>query len=692
MISGGDVMSEVKKEIEKFREEIRQNDYRYYVLGEPTISDFEYDLLMAKLIQLEKRHPKLVTPDSPTQRVGGEPTKAFPTVIHDVPMLSLGNTYTQEELYEFEKRLQNALPGEAFAYVSELKFDGIAVSLTYRNGRLVRGATRGDGERGDDITNNLKTIRSIPLRLFKKDGLPGNVEIRGEVYMTKAGFKKLNKRQEKSEQKIFVNPRNATAGTLKQQDPRIVANRPLEFSAYYLRIIGRRRGQPIETHFDSLHLMRELGLPVSRSGALCRSMWEVIDFCNTWEEKRDDLPFEIDGVVLKVDSMRQQLVLGATAKSPRWAIAYKFKAKQGTSLLKEIHLQVGRTGTVTPVAVLESVFLAGSTISRATLHNEDEIRRKDIRPGDTVLIEKGGDVIPKVVQVILDKRPPESKPYKMPKSCPVCQSTLVRVEGEAALRCENIACPAQVHRRIEHFASRGAMDIEGLGEALVQQLVESRLLADYGDIYYLKRSDLVDLERMGDKSADNLLDAITKSKKQPLDRVIFALGIRFVGSGVASLLADHFGSIESLREASFEALDGVEGIGPTIAESVIQFFKQKHHLTVLKKLEKAGIRMAEERVKRKGGIFQDKVFVLTGALSRFTRDGATELVESEGGKVSSSVSRNTDFVLVGENPGSKYRKALDLDVEIIDQDTFVRMMEKAKKRRYPGDSQLKIEI
>lgn len=687
-------MSSVEKEIEALRKEIREHDYRYYVLNEPTISDYEYDQLMTKLTQLERKHPKLVTPESPTQRVGGEPTKEFPTVIHGVPMLSLGNTYTQDELYEFEKRLQNFLPGERFEYVTELKFDGIAVSLIYREGLIVQGATRGDGERGDTITGNLKTIRSIPLKLFTKDGLPGDIEVRGEVFMTKAGFKKLNRQKEKLGEKTFANPRNATAGTLKQQDPRIVARRPLEFSAYTLRIMGEEgmEGYGIGTHFDSLHLLRELGFPVSRHSALCKSMWEVIDFCSLWEEKRDKVPYEIDGVVVKVNSLGQQRALGATAKSPRWAIAYKFKAKQATTLLGKIHLQVGRTGTVTPVAVLEPVFLAGSNISRATLHNEDEIRRKDIREGDTVLIEKGGDVIPKVVQVIEEKRPSDSKPFRVPKKCPVCGNPLTRMEGEAAIRCENIACPAQVHRRIEHFASRGAMDIEGLGVALVHQLVENRFISDYGDLFSLKKSDLVDLERMGEKSAQNLLDAIERSRTQSLDRVIFALGIRYVGSGAATLLADRFGSIDLLRETSLERLERVEGIGPTIAESVIQFFRQKKNLGVIEKLRSAGVRMEEERAIRKGGIFEGKLFVLTGALSRFTREGATSLIESEGGHVSSSVSRNTDYVLVGENPGSKYRKALDLGVDIIDEDTFVGMVEKAKRKHYPEDSQMGIEI
>jgi len=687
-------MSDFKQEIEKLREEIRQHNYCYYVLNDPAISDYEYDQLLKKLIQLEIVHPELVTPDSPTQRVGGEPTKAFQTVTHDVPMLSLGNTYSQEELSDFEKRLNNFLPEASFEFVTELKFDGIAVSLLYRDGQLVRGATRGDGEKGDDITSNLKTIRSIPLRLFKKKDLPVNIEVRGEVYMPKSGFEKMNREQVEKEEKTFANPRNATAGTLKLQDPKSVAKRPLLFSAYHLRVLetSTKKGKSIGTHLDNLHLLRELGFPVSRHTALCRSMWEVTDFCNEWEEKRETLPFEIDGVVIKVNSLSQQEQLGTTAKTPRWAIAYKFKAKQATTLLKEIHLQVGRTGTVTPVAVLDPVFLAGSTISRATLHNEDEIRRKDIREGDTVLIEKGGDVIPKVVQVILEKRPGKSRPYKMPKVCPVCHNHLIRVEGEAAVRCENIACPAQVHRRIEHFASRGAMDIDGLGEALVLQLVEQHLVTDYGDLYFLKKTDLIDLERMGEKSAQNLLDAIDASKQRSLDRIIFALGIRFVGANVATILADHFGSLDSLMKAEFETLDSVEGIGATIADSIIQFFKQKNNLKVIEKLKRAGVRMQEERVKREGGIFSDKTFVLTGALSRFTRQGATELIESEGGKVVASVSAKTDYVLVGDNPGSKYRKALDLHVEIIDQDTFVSMLEKAKKKRFPESDQLGMEI
>ncbi len=676
--------------IEALRREIREHDYRYYVLGEPSISDFEYDQLYKKLEAMEKEHPELVTADSPTQRVGGQPASFFPVVHHDVPMLSLSNTYTEEELRDFEKRIANLLPGEKIAYVAELKFDGIAVSLLYRDGFLVRGVTRGDGESGDEITANIKTVRSIPLRLFRQPELPDSLEVRGEVFMPKAGFIKLNKRQEEAGEKLFANPRNATAGTLKLQDPKMVSRRPLDFSAYYLRVPGEGFEAPA-THYENMQMLRKLGFPVNRSIRLCSTINEVIDFCADWEVRRDEVPYEIDGVVIKVNSLLQQEHLGTTAKSPRWAIAFKFRAKQATTRLNAIHLQVGRTGTVTPVAVLEPVFLAGSTISRATLHNEDEIRRKDIREKDTVLLEKGGDVIPKIVQVILEKRPGDSKPFVMPERCPVCQSRLIRIEGEAAVRCENMACPAQIHRRIAHFASRTAMDIDGLGEVLIHQLIASRLLSDAGDIYSLKKEDLAGLERMGEKSAQNLVNAIGSSKKRPLDRVIFALGIRFVGSAAAAVLADTYGSIEALRRAGFEDLTGVEGIGPTIAQSILHFFGEEGNLRVLEKLKSAGVRLEEKRTK-KGGIFEGTIFVLTGSLSRFTREGATLLIESEGGAVTESVSRKTDYVLVGSEPGAKYRKALDLGVSVIDEDTFLKMMEKAKKRKYPGDSQLGMEI
>jgi len=688
-------MSDVKKKIEDLRKELRFHEYRYYVLGDPVISDYEYDRMMEELIALEKENPELITEDSPTQRVGGEPTKEFPPVIHQIPMLSLANTYTQEELFEFDGRIKKLLPGEKIEYVTELKFDGIAVSLIYRNGLFVQGATRGDGNRGDDITQNLRTIKSIPLKLFDKPGYPKNIEVRGEVFMSKKGFASLNRSQEKAGDKIFANPRNATAGSLKLQDPSLTAKRPLEFSAYFLHVFNReeiKADLDLSTHRSHLNLLRELGLPVSRYAVLRRSINDVVDFCNMWEEKRDSLPFEIDGIVVKVNSIDQQKRIGSTAKSPRWAIAYKFKARQATTKLLDIHLQVGRTGVVTPVAVLEPVQLAGSTISRATLHNEDEIIRKDIRIGDTVLIEKGGDVIPKIVKVISEKRPSGSKPFRIPDTCPVCHGPLVRIEGEARVQCENVSCPAQVHRRIEHFASRSAMDIDGFGDALVEQLVNKGVIRDYGDIYFLKKEDLANLERMGQKSAENILNSIEQSKKRPLSRVIFGLGIRYVGSGVASILADHFGSIDKIKKADLEELTNIEGIGSVIAESIKNFFNQENNLKVIEKLRKAGVVMEQEIKDKKKGIFAGKIFVLTGALSRFTRDGAAELIESEGGEVKSGVSRNTDYILVGQNPGSKYRKALDLGIEVMDENTFVSILEKAKKKKFPDTNQLEIEL
>ncbi|MCD6116018.1 NAD-dependent DNA ligase LigA [bacterium] len=688
-------MSDARDEIEKLRKDIRFHEYRYYVLGDPVISDYEYDRLMEKLISLEKENPDLVTPDSPSQRVGGEPTKEFPGIIHQAPMLSLANTYTQEELNEFDDRVRKLLAGEKYEYVAEHKFDGIAVSLIYRDGVFIQGATRGDGKRGDDITANLRTVKSIPLKLFVKPGFPGNIEVRGEVFMPRKGFLLLNREQEKRGEKLFANPRNATAGSLKLQDPRSAAKRPLEFSAYYLRIINPGEVSAeidISTHKARLHLLRDLGLPVSRHAVLRKSITDVIDFCNEWEDKRDSLPFEIDGIVVKVNSIDQQKKLGSTAKSPRWAIAYKFKARQATTKLMDIHLQVGRTGVVTPVAVLKPVLLAGSTISRATLHNEDEIERKDIRIGDTVLIEKGGDVIPKIVKVIYETRSSDAVPFKMPDRCPVCSGPLVRIEGEARVQCENVSCPAQVQRRIEHFASRGAMNIEGLGGALIELLTDKGLVKDYGDLYFLKKGDVASLERMGDKSAENLLLNIEQSKKRPLDRVIFALGIRYVGTRAAAVLADNFGSIDNLKKTEIEKLTEIEGVGPVMAESIVTFFNQDANIAVLDKLSRAGVVMEEERDIKKKGVFAGKIFVLTGALSRFTRDGAAELITSEGGDVKSSVSTKTDFILVGQNPGSKYSKALDIGVEIMDEDTFVKIIEKAKKKILPKGNQLEMEI
>lgn len=687
-------MSGIDDQIKKLRTKIQEHDYKYYVLNEPVISDYEYDMLMEKLIRIEKQHPELVTFDSPSQRVGGEPVKGFLTVKHELPMLSLSNTYTKEELYEFENRLHNAEKNEKFEYVAELKFDGIAISLIYQDGLLIQGVTRGNGFEGNNITSNIKTIPSIPLKLFKDDDLPENIEVRGEIYIPKKSFEKLNRIRQKNGDKIFANPRNAAAGSLKNQDPRIVAKRPLYFTAYFLRLHrgSDRTDFDISTHFDSMHLLRKLGFPVSRHISLLQTMWDVIERCDYWEEHRNNVDYGIDGMVIKVNSLSQQQILGTTAKSPRWAIAYKFKAKEATTLLKKIHIQVGRTGVITPVAVLEPVFLDGSTISRATLHNRDEILRKDIREGDTVIIEKGGDVIPKIVKVVKKKRTDNSKKFIMPEICPICQNNLVQIQGEVDIRCENLSCPAQIYGRIKHFASRNGMDIEGLGDAVIHQLVENRIVSDYGDLYSLKEEDVLSLERMGEKSVRNLLNSINNSKKRSLDRLFFALGIRFIGKNSAKILADYFGSLDRLVATTQDELLAVEGIGPKNADSIMKFFQNNNNKKIVEKLRSKGIKMEENRTIGRGGVFRNKKIVLTGSFTRFTRSGAVELIETEGGKISSSVSRKTDLVLVGENSGSKYTKALDLGIKIIDEDTFIRILEKAKDINFSDASQLKIEL
>jgi DNA ligase (NAD+) len=658
--------------VEELRRQIREHDYRYYVLAEPIISDFEYDMLMRELIELERQYPELVTPDSPTQRVGGAPTKEFPTVTHPVPMLSLNNAFTIEEIRDFDRRVAELLEGEKYRYVAELKFDGVAVRLKYENGILVLGATRGDGVQGDDITNNIKTIRSIPLRLINPDEKFLNIEVRGEVYMNKVDFEKLNEERERLGEKIFANPRNATAGTLKLQDPKLVAQRPLRFFAYYLMA----EGVELESHYENLQILKQLGFPVCEHVKLCESIDEVIEFWRYWEERRDELPYEIDGIVVKVDSIRQQEILGAIAKSPRWAIAFKFTPRQAQTKLLGITLQVGRVGTITPVAELQPVPLGGVIITRATLHNEDYIKEKDIRVGDTVIVERSGEVIPKIVGVVLEKRPPDAVPFVFPKNCPVCGGPIERPAGEANYYCENPECPAQVRARIEHFASRGAMDIEGLGEAIVDKLVTLGFLKNYADIYDLHKhkAKLVRIEGFGEKSVQNLLNSIENSKKQPFHRVLYALGIRYVGSETAKLLADAFGSIDKLMNASVEQISSVYGIGPRIAESVYKFFHDERNLELIKRLKEAGLNFEvkpEEKAKKK---LAGKTFVFTGTLKNFTREEAKEKVEELGGKVSNSVSRKTDYVIVGENPGSKYDKARQLGVKIITEEEFLELI------------------
>lgn len=663
----------VANRIEKLRNEIREHDYRYYVLAEPTISDAEYDGLMHQLIELETAYPDLLTLDSPSQRVSGQPTKEFPTVTHRTPMLSLSNVYGEEELVDFDRRVRTLLGTQPYRYVCELKFDGVAVSLRYENGILTRGATRGDGIQGDDVTNNLKTVRSIPLRLRPKEKSLRNIEVRGEVFMRKKDFERMNRERERAEEKLFVNPRNAAAGTLKLQDPRIVAQRPLNFFAYWLDC----ETIELKSHHENLNTLQDIGFPVNEHSRVCKDVAEVVKYWKQWESQREDLPYDIDGVVVKVDSIRQQEILGNIAKSPRWATAFKFSARQAETKLKNIILQVGRTGAITPVADLEPVFLSGTTVSRATLHNTDYIRELDIRIGDTVVLEKGGDVIPKVSGVVLPKRPKDAVPYVIQTKCPICKSRLFRPEGEANYYCENFQCPAQIKGRIEHFAYRGSMDIEGLGEAVVDQLVEKGFINDISDLYSLhKHSDeLVKLERWGERSVQNLLDAIEKSKEKPFHRVLYALGIRHIGAGVAQLLAEHYHSITELQNASFEDLRSIYEVGPKIAESIVRFFKERRNVEILNRLRKAGVRLAAtaSEVKAKGTL-AGKTFVLTGTLPSMTREDAKTLIEDRGGKVSSSVSAKTDYVIVGEEPGSKYKKAQALRIKILDEEEFKKLV------------------
>jgi DNA ligase (NAD+) len=664
--------SKIKDKIASLRALIHEHDYKYYVLNQPTISDEKYDSLMRQLIELEMQYPELITQDSPTQRVGSDLTKAFPTVRHVQPMMSLSNTYSKEELDEFDRRVKELLEGQKYEYVCEMKFDGVAISLIYNNGYLVRGVTRGDGDKGEDVTVNLKTIRSIPLHIAYK----GNLEIRGEVLMNREDFMQMNQRRTEAGDTPFANPRNSSAGTLKIQDPKEVAARPLKFFSYYLRSLGQSGS--FKSHFESLKELEKLKFPVMNAYRLCKNIDEVFDFCREWEEKRDSLPFDIDGVVIKVNNFRQQETLGSTAKSPRWAIAFKFKAQQVQTKLLGITLQVGRTGVVSPVAELEPVFLAGSTISRVTLHNEDFIAEKDIRVGDTVVIEKGGDVIPKISQVVLDKRMTGSRKFKFPLKCPVCNTEIVKTEGESAWRCENIACDAQVKKRIEHFCSRDAMDIENLGEAVVAQLVDHRLIRDFADLYYLKLESLIELERMGKKSAQNLIDGIEKSKHQSLEKLVYALGIRFVGEESAKDLAKFFKTLDSLMRAGDEELVNIQGIGGRTAHSIVQFFKNLKNIAVIEKLITAGVNAKITGASSQSfpQIFKDKAFVLTGTLPNYSRDDAKKMIEDRGGKVSGSVSKKTDFVLAGEEAGSKLANARELGVAVIDEVEFQRMINK----------------
>ncbi len=656
------------RKAESLRREIDRHNRLYYVENQPEISDTEYDHLLQELTDLESAFPDLITPDSPTQRVGGAPVGGFQTLRHTLPMMSLGNTYSREELQEFAERAQRILKDEISGFVTELKIDGVAISLRYEGGRFVRGLTRGDGRQGDDVTSNLKTIRSIPLAIDFDDR---PIEVRGEVYMPRSGFDRLNEERLRAGEEPFANPRNAAAGSLKLLDPKITATRPLRIFLYDLI----EAESPVRYHGEKLERLRALGFPVNPHFRRCLDLTEVFRFCDEWVEQRENLDYDIDGVVVKVDSLAQQQALGATAKSPRWAIAYKFPARQATTVIEKIDLQVGRTGTITPVAHLAPVQLAGSTIRRATLHNEDEIRRKDIREGDTVLIEKGGDIIPKVVKVVESRRMGKELPFAMPGECPVCGGAIERSEEEVAWRCVNPFCPAQLQRTVEHFVARGAMDIEGMGEALVEQLVSRQMIRDYGDLYFLDQETLAGLERMGEKSAENLLQGIEESKDRPLARLIFALGIRYVGSKTAEILAAHYPDLDRLARASREELEGVDEVGPRIAESIHQFFRTERNLQVIEKLRKAGVRTRQEPVEAERDLpFAGKRFVFTGALA-FPRREAEERVKRLGAKTSSSVSAKTDYVVYGGAPGSKFRKAQEIGVPCLTEEEFLELLQ-----------------
>jgi len=659
----------LKKEIDALRKEIIEHDELYYLLNKPVISDNEYDKLYRRLKELEDAHPELIVPDSPTQRVGGHPSSGFAVVKHITPMMSMDNTYSAGELKEFDERVRKNLKGEEYEYVVELKFDGVSISLLYENGRWVRGATRGDGTEGDDVSANLKTIRAIPLKFSENvKKFPRRVELRGEVYMTKDVFESINGEKEKAGEEPFKNPRNAAAGSLKLLDPRTVAKRRLNIFIWGL---GYCEGMDFGKHTDLIEYIKEAGFRVNPHFKLCKDIDDVIQFCNSWEGKRGKLDFEIDGMVVKVNDLKQREALGSTSKSPRWAIAYKFPAEKALTEVEDIIIQVGRTGAITPVAILKPVHLSGSTVSRATLHNFDEIERLDVKIGDKVYVEKSGEIIPKILSVAKDKRTGKEKSFPIPRSCPACDSKLRSSAGEVALRCENVGCPAQLKERILHFASRGAMDIEGMGTAITDQLVDKGLIKDYADIYYLKMDDIKKLDRCAEKSAANLLNAIENSKSNDLNRLIYALGIRHVGERSAWVLAEHFGSIDKLSDAGIDELTRINEIGPVMAGSIRDFFSNKENMVILERLSETNINMSRSGVEAKsGGALRGKTVVITGTLKNYSRGTAEELVRRLGGNPSSSVSKNTYFVVAGEEPGSKADKAKALGIKIIDEEEF----------------------
>jgi len=662
------VAKDLEKKIESLRDKIRHHEYLYYVLDHPEISDQEFDRLMQQLKDLEAENPSLITPDSPTQRVGGKPREGFVKVRHSSPMLSLDNTYSGEELRGWERRVHELSGRKDVDYVCELKLDGMSLALIYENGRLARGVTRGDGTTGEDVTLNVRTVRSIPLSIelskLKKAGIPPDFEARGELLMPTAAFKKVNEERERNGLPTFANPRNFTAGTVRQLDANITAERRLDFFPYILLSNGRTY---FERHWETLTALDEAGFKVNQNRKLVDSMDEVWAFIQQWEAKRDSLPYEIDGIVVKVDRIALQDELGFTGKAPRWAIAYKYAARAGITKLENVRWQVGRTGKLTPVAELTPVAIGGTTVRNATLHNMDEIGRLGVKIGDYVQVERGGDVIPKVAKVIDDKDHPRgTQEIEAPEKCPVCGTKVVRTEGEVDYRCVNANCPAKLLGTILHFASRGVMNIDGMGEALVTQLTERGLVKNVADIYKLTKADLLSLERFADKSAKNILDEIENSKKLPLERVIYGLGIRMVGERTAQFLAEHFGSMEALANAGVEELQNVVEVGPKIAESIAEFFSNPANRKLVERLGEAGLAFKGQK-KERGTKLAGKTFVLTGTLAKYTRDEAKKMIEDAGGKVTGSVSKKTDYVVAGTDAGSKLDKAKELGVSVIDE-------------------------
>lgn len=668
-----EIDTEIVDQVNQLREALHHHNYRYYVLDDPEISDAEYDRLMQALIRLEQTYPQLVRADSPSVRVGAPPLTKFDTLTHSIPMLSLDNAFNDDDILEFDRRVKRNLGTESeVRYTAEPKLDGVAVELVYENGNLVAAATRGDGVTGELITANVSTIGAVPLVMQADEGkdIPSLLEVRGEVFIGIEAFKRLNQERIAQDLPPFANPRNAAAGSLRQMDSRITAGRPLDIFSYGIGVVA---GLEFDSHWQLLQSLKNWGFKINPLTQPQITVAEIFQFYRQLSETRHELPYDIDGMVVKVDSLRSQRRLGATTRSPRWAIAYKFAALQESTTLQNIEVQVGRTGALTPVAHLAPVNVGGVTVSRATLHNEDEIEKKDIRIGDTVLVQRAGDVIPEVVKVISSKRSGAEKKFIMPEVCPVCGSPVVRTEGEAAVRCINASCSAQVKERIKHFASKAAFDIDGLGEKLVDQLVEKELVSSYADLFQLDAESLAALDRMGDKSAENLMNAIASSKQISFARFLYALGIRHVGEHVAVLLAGEFDSLDQLTNCGQEQLTAIDGVGPVVAKSIAAFFRQSENLATVHRVLDSGVQILFETAAKSGDL-TGKTFVLTGGLETMTRRKAKELVEAAGGKVSSAVSRNTDFVVVGESPGSKLAKARDLGVEILDEAAFKQML------------------